>query len=184
MNSFGYLIVMIGAYSLYMLMKNKDEKIKYQNMNAYVGSVIIIILGALLIASSLELEEKAEEILTLILAGSLCVILMTYGIIVAAMPLFFKKEVNGVLLRFSSKMQRENRGIFSFSVDGKCYQAESEVISKGKVGKKYREGHSYLVWISDKFPGLCRVNRYSEVWAGILYVVAGIVFTVRLVSGL
>lgn len=184
MNSFGYLIVIIGAYSLYMLKKNKDEKVKYQNMNAYVGSVIIMVLGVLLIVSSLELEEAVKDILKLIVSGVLCVILMTYGIVVTAMPLLFKKEVNAVLLRFQSKMQREYRGIFSFAIDGKCYQAESEVISKRNVGKTYQESHSYSIWISDKFPGICRVNRYSEVWAGVLYIVAGIAFTVRLVSGL
>lgn len=184
MNSFGYLIVIVGAYSLYMLKKNKDEKVKFQNLNAYIGSVIIIILGVLVIASSLELEESAKNILMLILKGTLCVILMTYGIIVAAMPLFFKTKVDGVLLRFQSQIQKGCRGCFSFSIEGKCYQAESELIPKKMLKEQYKEGHTYPIWISGKFSGICRINRFYEMWTGVLYLVAGVIFAVSIVTGL
>ena len=184
MNSFGYLIVIIGAYSLYMLKKNKDEKVKYQSLNAYVGSVLIIILGVLVIASSLELEGAAKNILMLILKGTLSVILMTYGIVVAAMPMLYKTKVDGVFLRFQSQMQKGCRGCFSFSMEGKCYQAESELIPKKKMKEQYREGHSYPIWISDKFPGICRVNRFYEMWTGILYLAAGVAFAINIIVGL
>ena len=184
MNAFGYLIVIVGAYSIYMLKKNENGKVTYQNMNAYAGSIIIIILGVLWVVSSLDIVEPIKDALELILTGALCVILMTYGIVVAAMPLFFKKEMNGVLLRFRSEMQKKYRGCFSFSVGDKCYQAESEVIPKRKVGKQYQEGHNYTIWISDKFPGVCRINRYSEVWAGILYISAGVLFAINIIMRL
>lgn len=182
MLTIGAVVVFFGIYSLIVLKKVEDKNKIYDNINAYVGVALTILLGLCIIVNASSLEDLLRRFLIYLICIALSIVFILYGMLLVTMPLFFRKQVTAKLLRYEIKMEKNYHGCFAYSENGKMVEAESEKISKSKRLKIYEEGKSYPVWVNIKYADICRVSRYKECIIGATYLVAGVGLLCRIIT--
>jgi len=173
MTTIGIMALFLGGYSLLMLRKVEDKRRIFYNLNAYVGAILLIIVGCCALLRSADMEEPLKQMLLMLFAMALSVIFILYGLVLVALPVFFGKQVEAKLLQYNIKLEKNYHGLFEYIVDGKRFEAESEKLKKGKR-KNYEEGKNYPIWVNSKYPEMCRLNRYTECIIGVIYLIAGV----------